>query len=168
MHILAIDLGKHKSVACDFDTLTQTHTFTTLATRPQVLHDLIVARQPDRVVIETGNQGGWVPALCQTLSVPIAVANPNHEGWRWKNVRRKTDRDDALKLAKLSAVDQLPTVQLPDARTRQWRALVQYRAKLVSRRTAIKVQHSQPAGSTGPLDGDGPYGLDRGGAGTSA
>lgn len=66
------------------------------------------------------------------------MANPNHEGWRWKNVKRKTDRDDALKLAKLSAVDQLPTVQLPDARTRQWRALVQYRAKLVGRRTAIK------------------------------
>lgn len=138
MHILAIDLGKFKSIACEFDTLTQAHTFTTLATRPQTLHDLIAARQPQRVVIETGNQAGWVKDLCEALSVPIEVANPNHEGWRWKNVKRKTDRDDALKLAKLSAVSQLPTVSLPDARTRQWRALVQYRAKLVSRRTAIK------------------------------
>jgi transposase len=70
--------------------------------------------------------------------VSVEVANPNHEAWRWKNVKRKTDRLDALKLAKLSAVGQLPTVRLPDAATRQWRALIAYRGRLVGRRTAIK------------------------------
>ena len=136
--ILAIDLGKYKSVACDYRTDTDSGTFETVPTRPQALHDLIVAKAPDRVVIESGNQAGWVKDLCEALEVPIEVANPNHEGWRWKNVKRKTDRDDALKLAKLSAVGQLPTVRLPDARTRQWRALIAYRGKLVGRRTAIK------------------------------
>jgi transposase len=43
-----------------------------------------------------------------------------------------------LKLAQLSAADQLPTIQLPDTATRQWRALIAYRGKLVRRRTAIK------------------------------
>ena len=136
--ILAIDLGKFKSVACLYETCTETHLFETVPTRPEVLHDLIISHSPDRVVTEAGNQAGWVKDLCVGLEVPIEVANPNHEGWRWKNVKRKTDRDDALKLAKLSAVAQLPTVQLPDATTRQWRALITYRSKLVSRRTAIK------------------------------
>lgn len=136
--ILAIDLGKYNSVACDYCIETGDHVFEKLPTRPQALHDLIVSRSPVRVVIETGNVAGWVKDLCETLDVPIEIANPNHEGWRWKNVKRKTDRDDALKLAKLSAVGQLPTIRLPDARTRQWRALIAYRGKLVRRRTAIK------------------------------
>jgi transposase len=136
--ILAIDLGKFKSVACDYQVGSDASAFETVPTRPQALHDLIVSHSPDRVVIETGNQAGWVKDLCVALDVPIEVANPNHEGWRWKNVKRKTDRDDALKLARLSAVAQLPTVQLPDASTRQWRALITYRSRLVGRRTAIK------------------------------
>jgi hypothetical protein len=58
--ILAIDLGKFKSVACEYHTDTTESTFQTLKTRPQILHDLIVSRSPDRVVIENGNQAGWV------------------------------------------------------------------------------------------------------------
>ncbi len=51
MHILAIDLGKFRSVAGDYDTSTAQHTFTTVRTTPQALHDLFAARSPDRVVI---------------------------------------------------------------------------------------------------------------------
>jgi transposase len=136
--ILAIDLGKFKSVACDYDTQTQTHTFTTLRTTPAAVHDLIVERSPDRVVIEVGSQAGWVKDLCEALGVGVEVANPNHEPWRWQHVKRKTDKDDALKLAQLSAWGRLPTVRLPDAKTRQWRALIEYRGTLVGRRTTIK------------------------------
>lgn len=138
MRILAIDLGKHKSVACDYRTTTGEHRFTKLPTRPQALHDLIVQREPDRVVIEVGNQAGWIKDLCDTLEVPIQVANPNHDAWRWKRVKRKTDRDDALKLAQLSAVGQLPLVSVPSRGVRQWRSLIHYRGKLVNRRTAIR------------------------------
>lgn len=138
MTILAIDLGKFGSVACVYETESGTHRFEKVATRPGAMHDLVVNVEPARVVIEVGSSAGWVCDLCKALGVEVQVANPNHEGWRWKNVKRKTDRDDALKLAKLSAVGQLPTVNLPDARTRQWRALIAYRSKLVGRRTAIK------------------------------
>ena len=138
MKILAIDLGKYKSVACDFDSSTNEHVFRKVSTRPDEIHDLLVELEPARVVIEVGAQAGWVKDLCELLEIPIEIANPNHEAWRWKNVKRKTDRDDALKLAKLSAAGQLPTVHLPDGSTRQWRALIRYRAKLVARRTAIK------------------------------
>jgi transposase len=68
----------------------------------------------------------------------VQVANPNHEGWRWRNVKRKTDRLDALKLAKLSAAEQLPTVHMPSSAVREHRALIHYRVQWVGRRTRIK------------------------------
>ncbi len=138
VRILAIDLGKFKSVACDFDSGTDDHGFLKLPTRPQDFHDLIVERSPDRVVIEVGSQAGWIQDMCQALEVPIQIANPIHDAWRWKSIKRKTDRDDALKLARLSAAQQLPTVTLPSAKVRQWRALIAYRTRLIKRRTAIK------------------------------
>ena len=139
MKILAVDLGKFKSTACIYQTETAQHTFETLPTRPQAVHDLIVEHAPDRLVIEVGSQAGWVSDLAEALEVgDIQVANTNHEAWRWKNTKRKTDRDDALKLAKLSAVDQLPQVKLPSKSVRQWRSLIAYRHTLIRRRTAIK------------------------------
>lgn len=138
MRILAIDLGKFKSVACDYDTAACSHAFTSLATNPCALHDLIVEREPDRVVIEIGSAAGWIQDLCEALEVEIQVANPNHEAWRWKSVKRKTDKDDALKLAQLSAMGQLPTIKLPKSEVRQWRSLIGYRWSLVTRRTMIK------------------------------
>lgn len=136
--ILAIDLGKFKSVACDYDASAGEHRFTTISTRPQAMHDLLVERTPERLVIEVGSSAGWVKDLAEVLGIAVQVANPNHEAWRWKNVKRKTDKDDALRLAQLSSMGQLPTVELPGARVRQWRSLIGYRAALVGRRTAIK------------------------------
>ena len=138
MLILAIDLGKFKSVGCVYDTVGLAHRFVTIRTAPQEVHDLVVAVAPGRVVIEVGPAAGWVKDLSEALGVTVQVANANHEAWRWKSVKRKTDRDDALKLAKLSAAEQLPTVHLPGAAVRQWRSLIGYRHTLVQRRTAIK------------------------------
>lgn len=138
MMILAIDLGKFKSVACRYEASGGEHTFVTMPTTPRALHDLVVERRPERVVIEVGSAAGWVQDLGEALEVPVQVANPNHEGWRWKSVKRKTDKDDALKLARLSAMNQLPTITLPGTRVRQWRSLIAYRWTLVGRRTAIK------------------------------
>ena len=74
------------------------------------------------------------------MDIEVEVANTNHSAWRWKNTKRKTDKDDALKLAQLSAMNQLPTVHVPARSTRQWRALIEYRQKLVQRQTASKNQ----------------------------
>mgnify|MGYP006286043597 CR=1 FL=1 len=138
MKILAIDLGKFKSMGCIYFTEGCETRFIEVATQPVMFHDLIVEHAPDRIVIEVGSQAGWVCDLAEALGVEIQVADPNHEAWRWKNNKRKTDRDDALKLAQLSHLDQLPTVHVPAAKTRQWRSLIAYRHTLVGRRTAIK------------------------------
>ena len=138
MKILAVDLGKMKSVACDYVGETGEHTFETCRTTPEVLEELFVRRCPDRVVIEVCPSAGWITDLAARLKIELQVANPSHEGWRWRSVKKKTDRVDALKLARLSAVNQLPLVKVPSKVVREWRSLIQYRQALVARRTAIK------------------------------
>jgi transposase len=138
MLILALDLGKNKSVVCLYQSETGEHSFRKVATTPQALHDLLVEVEPQRVVFEAGAAAGWLADLCRVLGLEFQVANANHEAWRWKNVKSKTDRKDAVKLAQLSAMNQLPTVYLPRKAVRQWRSLIGYRQGLIQRRTAIK------------------------------
>ncbi len=90
MRILAIDLGKFKSVACVYESVDREHRFETVATTPSAFHDLIVNEGPNRVVIEIGSQAGWVCDLARTLEIEIQVANTNHEAWRWKYSNGKT------------------------------------------------------------------------------
>src|SRR5271155_1069994 len=137
MKILAIDLGKYKSVFVDYSTGGQ-HAFGKVDTQAQPLRKLLESRQPDRVVIEAGPAAGWVCDLAQSLKIQVQVANGNDERWRWKTVKDKSDRKDALKLAQMSEMDSLPTVHVPKAAVRQWRSLIEYRHGLVERRTAIK------------------------------
>lgn len=138
MKILALDLGKFKSVACDYEAETGKHRFRSVATTPQALHDLIVDHEPDRVVIEICSIAGWVCDLGRALGIEIEVINTSDDAWRWRKVKRKNDRRDALKAAQLSAVNQVRTVHVPEIETRQWRALIAYRQNLVQRRTKIK------------------------------
>ncbi|MCH8148795.1 MAG: IS110 family transposase, partial [Planctomycetes bacterium] len=63
MKILAIDLGKMKSVACDYESETAAHSFETARTEPAILEDLFRRHQPDRVVIEVGPAAGRVTDL---------------------------------------------------------------------------------------------------------
>ena len=102
MRILALDLGKYKTVACDYEAETGKHRFATVLTTAKGLHDLIVDREPDRVVIEICSIAGWVADLVRSLEIELEVANPADERWRWRNVKQKNDRNDAFKAAQLS------------------------------------------------------------------
>jgi transposase len=139
--ILAIDLGKFNSVACILDPATSEHRFETIATSPSTVHDLLAEEMRGGLgvlVIEACSIAGWVFDLASSLGITVKVANANGEAWTWKKVKRKTDRDDALKLAKLQLMNQLPTVHMPETSVRQWKSLIKYRHALVDRRTGIK------------------------------
>ena len=138
MKILALDLGKSKMVGCVYDTATHQHQFDSTSMDRGALEVVLDTEAPDRVVIEIGSSAGWLGDVVRQRGIELQVANPTHEAWRWRNVNKKTDRMDALKLAQLSAADQLPLVHLPQQRIRQWRSLIHYRHHQVGRRTAIK------------------------------
>ena len=131
---------------CVYDPATHDHHFDSVA--DHAADDPRPARRaPDAptpphtlLVIETCDVAGWVHDLAAALGMTVAVANPAHEAWRWTRVKRKTDKDDALKLAKLAVLGQLPTAHMPSPQQRQRRRLVHYRRVLVDRRTQIKNQ----------------------------
>src|SRR5436190_14469142 len=136
--ILAIDLGKYKSVACCHQPSTGEDRFTTLDTTRAELRTLIAKTRPDVVVIEACLLAGWVHDLCDELGVRCLVANTASEAWKFKHLKRKTDKDDALRLAQLCRLGQLPTVVLPPTEVRQWRSLIAARQTWVGRRVAVQ------------------------------
>jgi transposase len=136
--ILAIDLGKFNSVACWYDADRREEKFQTARTTQEEMRQLLLAHPVDVVVFEACTVAGWVYDLCGELGLKAHVANPNGEAWKWKNVKRKTDRDDALKLARLQAMGELPLVHIPTQTTRQKRSLLHYRQSLVSQRVAVQ------------------------------
>src|SRR5262245_6739267 len=122
--ILAIDLGKYKSVACIQGRAGSAPRFEALTTSRHDLRCLLTRHRPAVVVFEACTLAGWVSDLCGELGLACKVANTASEAWKFKHSKRKTDKDDALRLAQLEAMGQLPTVCVPPAQTRQWRALI--------------------------------------------
>jgi transposase len=138
MKILALDLGKYKTVGCAYESESGAHQFQRTVTAPAELQRLVQEIKPDRVVIEVCSIAGWVCDLMGQLGIAVQVANTSDDAWRWRKVKQKDDRRDALKAARLSAVNQLREVHIPQIEVRQWRALIAYRRHLVGRRTKIK------------------------------
>jgi transposase len=135
--IVAIDLGKYKSVACVYSGDPAAATFTSFPTDREHLKKLFAKYPPDAVVIEACLLAGWVHDLCHELGLACHVANTASEAWKFKHTKRKTDKDDALRLAQLFALGQLPPVTVPPPATRPWRALIAGRQALVGRRVAV-------------------------------
>src|SRR5687768_5728421 len=136
--ILAIDLGKYKCVACVYDRATAVAEFRTITTSRAEVERLIRTTGPAVVVIEACSLAGWVHDLCAELRIPCQVANTGAEAWKYKHAKRKTDRDDALRLAQLDALGQLPEVVVPAKRVREWRALIAHRQALITQRVAAQ------------------------------
>lgn len=136
--ILALDLGKYKSVACAYDSASTQRQFDTITTCRAELLRLFERHQPTVVVIEACALAGWVHDLCGERGLTCKVANTSSEAWKFKHSKRKTDKDDALRLAQLEALGQLPTVVVPPPQTRQWRGLIAGRQRLVGRSVAVR------------------------------
>jgi transposase len=143
--ILGLDLGKFKSVCCVMDAATGRHAFETLASTPAVITDLLTRHaaaangEEILLVIETCDAAGWVHDVGSAVpGVAVTVVHTQgDERWKWCKVKRKTDRDDALKLARLARLGELPEppVHVPSPQRRQWRRQLVHRRSVVNRRT---------------------------------
>lgn len=138
MQILALDLGKNKMVGCDYERESGKHRFKTAFSTRGALAQLVKEVRPDRVVIEVCGMAGWVCDELRAMGIEVQVANTTEDAWRWRKVKKKNDRRDALKAAQLSAVNQIREVHIPRIEVRQWRALIAFRQQLVRRRTRMK------------------------------
>src|SRR5262249_31392610 len=135
--ILALDLGKYKSVACIYRSADDKQ-FTTISTSRAELTRLFAKHRPTVVLIEACLLCGWVRDWCLELGIQCLVANTTSEAWKFKHLKRKTDRDDALRLVEVYLLGKFPSVAIPEKEVREKRALIEHRQKLVGRRVALQ------------------------------
>ena len=138
MKILALDLGKFKTMCCFFDTKTRKYSFLLAATERNYLKTVFEKHTIDLVVMEACGPSGWISDLANQCGHKTLVCSTNEEAWRWSNVKRKTDKDDALKLARMAAMRELKPVHMPSHQHREFRSLVKYRKVLDNRINRMK------------------------------
>jgi transposase len=133
MNIIAIDLGKFNSMVCFYDSDTRKHSFANATTEKSYFRSLLTNHLVDLVVVEACGPSGWVNDLCLELKIPAIVCSTHEEAWLFKNVKRKTDKDDALKLARMASLGHLKATHVPNTEMREQRRLITYRKKIVNR-----------------------------------
>jgi len=69
----------------------------------------------------------------------VLMAHPGHLRLIFRS-KRKNDRVDAEKIAKLLYLDEVPTAYVPNQDVRQWRELIEFRRRLVDQQTTCKNQ----------------------------
>jgi transposase len=138
MKILALDIGKFNTMCCFFDTKTRKHEFLNAATDRNYLETLFSKHPVDLVVMEACGPSGWINDLAISHNLQTIVCSTNEDAWRWANVKRKTDKDDALKLARMASLNELKPVHMPSEEHREFRSLVKYRKTLDERINKMK------------------------------
>jgi transposase len=138
MNIIAIDLGKFNSMVCFFDSESKEHRTQLAKTERGYLKTVLQSEPCELVVMEACSASGWVHDLCQELGLKTLVCSTHEDAWRWRNVKRKTDKDDALKLARLAYCQELKPTHVPSLPMREYRGLIHHRKKLVGRENQIK------------------------------
>src|SRR5215475_680054 len=135
-------------VGCDLHTRTQQvamlDTDTGEVSEHQLAHEGTAVEEfdaalpgPVTIGIESTGYAIWFHALMQRLGHPLLVGDAAKI--RAMVVRKtKTDRRDALHILDLLRLDRFPAIWVPDPATRDLRALLTHRLRLVRMRTMIK------------------------------
>jgi transposase len=105
----------------------------------EVAEELAKLEEPLEVVFEATGGYGPLHEKLSKVARRVVMAHPAALALIWKS-KRKNDRVDAQKLAKLLYLDAVPQAHVPGPAVRQWRRLIELRRSLVRRRAALKNQ----------------------------
>lgn len=103
----------------------------------RVLAELALVKQVFAIVYEASCNYGYLHDEVSKIAWRVVVAHPGQLRLIFKS-KRKNDRVDAKKLAKLLLLDMVPTVHVPSRGVRAWRGMIEHRARQVDERTRIK------------------------------
>lgn len=92
---------------------------------------------PFQACFEASTGYGWMYDELSQVAERVVVAHPGKLRLIYRS-RRKNDRNDAYRLARLMLVDELPPVHVPPVDFRNWRSLIELRNRYVGQRTRIK------------------------------
>jgi len=93
--------------------------------------------EPFQVCFEASTGYGHLYDALRPIAQRVAVAHPGKARMIFRS-KRKNDRIDAEKLAKLCFLGEVPEVYVPNQRLRQWRRLITFRGVLVAERVRTK------------------------------
>jgi transposase len=102
-----------------------------------VVEELSHIRRPFAVCFEATTGYGVLYEQLQIMARRVVVANPGQLRLIFRS-KRKNDRVDAEKLAKLLFLDEVPPIHVPRADIRSWRRLIGHRQKLAHERSRVK------------------------------
>ena len=80
---------------------------------------------------------GYLHRELSRMASRVIVAHPGQLRLIFRS-KRKNDRVDARKLAKLLYLDEVPSVYVPDEEVQSWRELIEHRRRVVDRQTVCK------------------------------
>jgi len=137
MFHVGLDVHLKYITVCILNHNGKVHQRCTLHSIGEVVELLVSLPGPCQVCYEASTGYGFVFEALSPVAKHIAVAHPGLLRLIYRS-KKKNDRADALKLAKLLYIDQVPTVHVPSSDIRAWRELITFRRKVVEKRTRAK------------------------------
>jgi len=135
MYRVGIDVHDKLSMVHILDEHGKKHkAFTVKGRWPKVVEALKSQPGPMAVCFEASNGYGYLYDSLASVAKQVTVAHPGQLRLIFRS-KRKCDRVDAEKLAKLLFLDTLPQVHVPRPFVRNWRRLITFRERLVVGRT---------------------------------
>jgi transposase len=102
-----------------------------------VVAELAQLEKPFAVCFEASLGYGYLFEQLGRIARRVVVAHPGNLRLIFRS-KRKNDRVDAEKLAKLLYLDEVPPVYVPSIEIRSWRRLIEHRCRLVRERARVK------------------------------
>ena len=93
--------------------------------------------RPFAICFEASNGYGYLHQELSKMATRVAVAHPGELRLIFR-AKRKHNRVDAQKLAKILYLDEVPAVHVPKADVRSWRAAIEYRQRILAQRVSAK------------------------------
>jgi transposase len=106
---------------------------------PKVMDRLRAINESFSVCYEASCGYGHLHDCMTPLASRVTVAHPGQLRLIFKS-KKKHDRVDARKIAKLLYLDEVPAVHVPRVEVRSWRKLIEFRQKLLGKRVSSKNQ----------------------------
>jgi transposase len=103
----------------------------------KLLAALAAVPKPFKVCFEASCGYGHLYDRLSHLAQQVVVAHPGGLRLIYRT-KRKNDRVDAAKLAKLLLIDQVPAVYVPAQEVRAWRSFIEFRRGLIDKRVRCK------------------------------
>ena len=104
---------------------------------PKLLDRLAALKEPWTVCFEATCGYGYLHRELSHMASSVIVAHPAQLRLIFRS-KRKNDRVDARKLAKLLYLDEVPQVYIPGQEVQSWRELIEHRCRVVNRQASRK------------------------------